>query len=125
MVELEGGGGGGWWYPPNMRHISFPTGAATEAKAACDDIARMLDRHLQARPTMATSVRDGWEGAYREEFDEAWRIQEIRLVRLKEDLQTLASRIETAMENVTAENDRRAGLREQYREEHWPAVGAS
>lgn len=49
----------------------------------------------------------------------------MRLIRLKEDLQTLARRIGAAMENVATENDRRERLREQYREEHRTAVRAN
>jgi hypothetical protein len=124
MAE-DAGGGGGWSYPADMQHISFPTGAATEAKTVCNRIASMLDGHLQNRPGMVSDARDGWEGAYREEFDETWRTQETRLVGLKEDLQTLASRIETAMGNVGTENERREGLREEYREEQSETAGAN
>lgn len=72
MAEVAGGGA---WYPPHMERIPFPTGAASEAKAVCERIAGMLDRDLGARPAMVEAARDGWEGVYRNEFDDTWRIQ--------------------------------------------------
>jgi uncharacterized protein YukE len=116
---------GGSSYPAHMQEIYFPTGTATEAKTVLDRIVRMLDTDLQARPGMVSSAQDGWEGAYRNEFDETWRIQETRLVSLKEDLQTLSGQIQTAMGNVASENERRATQREQYLEEQTEPAGAN
>jgi uncharacterized protein YukE len=113
MRPDEGGG-----YPAHMLEVYFPNSVATEAKTVLNRIVTLLNDDLQARPAMVSSAQDGWEGAYRTEFDETWRTQETRLVSLKEDLQTLAGQIQTAMENVSAENERRAGLREQYVEEN-------
>jgi hypothetical protein len=116
---------GGDSYPADMQPISFPTAAATEAKTVCERIASMLDRHLQARPGMVGSARDGWEGAYRTEFDETWSIQETRLIGLKDDLRTLAGRIGTAMSNASTLNTQRATARQQYREDHQTPAGAN
>jgi uncharacterized protein YukE len=113
MRPDEGGG-----YPAHMLEVYFPNSVATEAKTVLNRIVALLNDDLQARPAMVSSAQDGWEGAYRTEFDETWRTQETRLVSLKEDLQTLAGQIQTAMENVAAENERRATLREQYVEEN-------
>jgi uncharacterized protein YukE len=112
---------GGSTYPANMQPISFPTGPATEAKTVCERIAGMLDRHLQARPGMVGGAQDGWEGAYRTEFDETWRTQETRLNSLREDLRTLAGRIQTAMSNASTLNTQRANARTQYDQDHQPA----
>jgi uncharacterized protein YukE len=116
---------GGFSYPAHMQEITFPTGAATEAQTVLNRIAGLLDTSLQARPGMVAGAQDGWEGAYRQEFDETWRIQETRLANLKEDLQTLAGQIQTAMDNVAAENQHRSTQREQYLAEHSEPAGAN
>jgi uncharacterized protein YukE len=117
--------GGGFSYPAHMQEISFPTGTANEAKTVLNRVANLLDTSLQARPAMVSGAQDGWEGAYRQEFDDTWRIQETRLVGLKEDLQTLAGQIQTAIDNVAAENQSRATQREQYLEEQTEPAGAN
>lgn len=105
------------YYPAHMRPVSFPTALAETAQAACDRISSLLNEHLLARPDMVAGARDGWEGAYRDEFDETWRIQEVRLDGLKEDLRRLASRIGTALDNVETTNAQRATLRAEYLEQ--------
>jgi uncharacterized protein YukE len=117
--------GGGSSYPADMQPIPFPTAQATAAKTACERIASLLDRHLQARPGMVASARDGWEGAYRTEFDETWRTQEVRLNGLREDLRTLAGRIGTAMSNASTLNAQRANARADYDADHRTPAGAN
>lgn len=124
-VVLDPGGGGGYSYPAHMQPISFPTGAATKAKSACERIASLLDDHLSARPNMVSECQDGWEGAYRDEFDDTWRIQEHRLVGLKDDLRTLAGKIQTAMDDAETLNNQRATMREEYREDYSELAGAN
>jgi hypothetical protein len=124
-MAREDGGSLGMSYPAHMQPISFPNGTAEGAKTVLDRIVRMLDGDLQARPGIVSGAQDGWEGAYRNEFDETWRIQETRLVGLKEDLQTLSGQISTPMGNVQAENERRATQREQYLEEQTEPAGAN
>lgn len=102
------------YFPEHMRPVSFPTASAHAAIEVCDRIASMLNDHLLARPEFVGSAQDGWEGAYREEFDETWRLQEVRLGGLKEDLQRLSGNIATAMENVEATNSVRATQRTEY-----------
>jgi uncharacterized protein YukE len=117
--------GGGISYPAHMQEISFPNSLASEAKRVLNEVVGLLDGGLQTRPGMVSSAQDGWEGAYRQEFDETWRTQETRLVGLKEDLQTLASRIQTAMDNVETENQQRATERQEYLEEQTEPAGAN
>jgi hypothetical protein len=102
------------YYPAHMRPVSFPTAAAEAAKAACDRVAALLNEHLLARPQMVDGARDGWEGAFRVEFDETWSVQESRLNGLKEDLQRLSGSISTAMGNVATTNAQRATQRTNY-----------
>lgn len=125
MAHDSGGGGGGISYPAHMQEISFPTAEANEAKTVLNRVINMLDADLGERPNMVSDARDGWEGAYRDEFDETWSVQQTRLVGLKEDLQTLKGQIVTAMGNVATENERREGLREDYREEQSETAGAN
>src|SRR4029450_2716499 len=68
------------YYPERMRPVPFPTGGAQAAIDACDRIAALLESDLGARPGLVARARDGWEGAYRGEFDETVRTQEIRLL---------------------------------------------
>ena len=77
-------------YPAHLRPVRFPSATAEAARATCDRIAGLLDEHLLARPDLVNGARDGWEGAYRQEFDQAWSVQETRLAGLKDDLRTLA-----------------------------------
>jgi hypothetical protein len=112
-------------YPAHMQDVYFPNAQASAAKTVCERIATLLGDHLGARPAMVSNAHDGWEGAYRDEFDETWSIQETRLVGLKEDLQTLAGRLGTAMENVETINSQRATEREQYAAEQSEPAGAN
>jgi uncharacterized protein YukE len=105
------------FYPAHMRPIDFPTAEAAAAEETCDRIAGMLEDHLGARAGLVASAQDGWEGTYREEFDDTWATQSVRISGLKEDLRRLASQIATAAENVQAANSRRASLRVQYIED--------
>jgi hypothetical protein len=102
------------YYPERMRPVPFPTGGAQAAIDACDRIAALLESDLGARPGLVARARDGWEGAYRDEFDETWRTQEIRLAGLKEDLRRLSGQISAAMTNAAAINGQRATARANY-----------
>jgi hypothetical protein len=102
------------FYPEHMRPVSFPTADAEAAIEVCDRIAGLLNDHLLARPEFVGAARDGWEGACRDQFDETWRLQEVRLGGLKEDLQRLSGNIATAMENVRATNSVRTAQRVEY-----------
>lgn len=102
-------------YPDHMRAVTFPTAAAEAAKVVCDRIAALLNEHMLARTDLVAGARDGWEGAHRTEFDETWRLQQVRLDDLKQDLQRLSGNITTAMANVASVNTQRATLREDYR----------
>lgn len=113
------------FYPAEMRPISFPTGAAEAAKTVLTRIAGMLDEDLGARPGLVSRAQDGWEGAFRDEFDETWSPQSTRLAGLKEDLQTLAGKLTTAMENVTTLNSQRTTQRETYLAEQTEPAGAN
>ncbi len=117
--------GGGSSYPADMQPIPFPTAQATEAKTVCERIASLLDGHLRARPGMVSSAEDGWEGAYRDDFAETWRTQEVRLTGLREDLRTLAGRIQTAMSNASTLNTQRANARVQYDADQRTPAGTS
>ncbi|MGH9234360.1 MAG: hypothetical protein ACRD0R_13610 [Acidimicrobiales bacterium] len=110
-------------YPAHMQAISFPTAAAQAAKTVCDRIAALLNEHLLARPGLVDGARDGWEGGFRAEFDETWRLQEVRLGALKEDLQRLSGDISTALTNVSTINAQRAAQREEYRAQHQTPTG--
>jgi hypothetical protein len=110
-------------YPAHMRAIAFPTAAAQAAKTVCDRIAALLNEHLLARPGLVQGARDGWEGSFRAEFDEAWQLQEVRLGGLKEDLQRLSGDIATALTNVSTINAQRATQREEYRAQHQTPTG--
>jgi uncharacterized protein YukE len=105
------------FYPAHMRPIDFPEAEATAAQETCNRIADLLGDHLGARADLVSSARDGWEGAYREEFDDTWSTQSTRLSNLKEDLRQLAGKIATAAENVVSANARRATMRRQYLED--------
>jgi hypothetical protein len=116
-------------YPARMRPVPFPTGRAQTASAACDRVAALLESDLGARPGLVAGARDGWEGAYRVEFDDTWRTQETRLIGLKEDLRRLSGRIATAAVNAAAINSQRATdranyLAEQQRQSQTTGVGA-
>ncbi|HKE73709.1 MAG TPA: hypothetical protein VKB57_08860 [Acidimicrobiales bacterium] len=102
------------YYPERMRPVPFPTASAQAAIAVCDRIAALLESDLGARPGLVAGARDGWEGAYRVEFDETWRIQEVRLAGLKEDLRRLSGQITTAVNNAAAINGQRATARANY-----------
>jgi hypothetical protein len=110
-------------YPAHMQAISFPTDAAQAAKTVCDRIAALLNQHLLARPGLVEGARDGWEGGFRAEFDETWRLQELRLGALKEDLQRLSGDISTALTDVSTINAQRAAQREEYRAQHQTPTG--
>jgi hypothetical protein len=111
-------------YPADMQAISFPTAAAEAAKTVCDRVAALLNEHLLARPGLVEAARDGWEGSFRIEFDETWRLQEVRLAGLKEDLQRLSGDITTALTNVSTMNAQRASQREEYRAQVRTPTGA-
>jgi hypothetical protein len=102
------------YYPERMRPVPFPTGRAQAAIAASDRIAALLESDLGARPALVAEARDGWEGAYRVEFDETWRTQEARLIGLKEDLRRLSGQMATAMANAEAINSQRASDRANH-----------
>jgi uncharacterized protein YukE len=97
-----------------MRPISFPFGEASTAQATCDRVASLLGEHLGARADLVATARDGWEGSYRDEFDDTWSTQSTRLSGLQEDLRLLSGKIATAVENVNAANERRATMRIHY-----------
>lgn len=111
-------------YPDQMRAVSFPTATAEAARTACDRVAALLNDHLLARADLVAGAQDGWEGAFRVEFDETWRLQEVRLTGLKEDLLRLSGAITTAVTNVETINAHRASMREAYRAEHPTVRGA-
>ncbi|MGH9187423.1 MAG: hypothetical protein ACRD0U_16675 [Acidimicrobiales bacterium] len=113
------------FYPAHMRPLYFPTVFGPAAIATCRRIAAMLGDHLGTRATLVTDARDGWEGAFRQEFDETWSPQSYRVDGLKQDLQTLAGKIETAMSNVATINSQRATMREQYLREQTAPTGGN
>lgn len=105
----------GWsTYPADMQPVPFPTASAEAALTVCDRIASLLQDHLDARPDLVAAARDGWEGAYRDEFDETWSVQSERLSGLKDDLRRLAGRIDDAIGNADTINEQRAELRRDH-----------
>jgi len=102
------------YYPARLRPVPFSTGRAEAAVAACDRVAALLEADLGARPGLVAAARDGWEGAYRTEFDETWRTQEARLIGLKDDLRRLSGQIAGAQANAAALNAQRAAGRADY-----------
>ena len=103
-------------YPEHMRAVYFPTATAQAAIAVCDRIAALLNDHLLARADLVAGARDGWEGAFRTEFDETWSVQETRLDGLKQDLQRLSGKLATAITTADGINAQRATVRQEYRE---------
>lgn len=110
-------------YPPHLQTIHFPTAKAEAAKTVCDRIAGLLDDHLTARATLVSTVREEWSGAHRDEFDDAWSVQEHRLIGMKQSLQTLSGDLEDAIDGVADENSSRAAGRTQWLQDNpgpWP-----
>jgi hypothetical protein len=101
-------------YPSDLRPLSFPTAQASAAKVVLDRIAAVLEQDLTARPGLVQTAQDGWEGAYRQEFDETWSTQSVRLAGLKEDLRRLSGQLTTAMETAASINEGRATQRATY-----------
>jgi hypothetical protein len=97
-----------------MRPVQFPAAAAGEAQEVCERVAALLDGHLTARPGMVEGARDGWEGTYRDEFDDTWTVQETRLVGLREDLVRLGARLAAAAEAAVTIDGQRATARSEY-----------
>jgi len=101
-------------YPASMQAVPFPTGAAEAAKVACEQVATVLGDHLEARAGLAATARDGWEGRYRDEFDDTWGDLGEHLAGLKEGLQLLAGRIADASAAAASINGHRAELRADW-----------
>jgi hypothetical protein len=99
-----------------MRAVDFPTAEAHAAIEVCDRIAAQLNDHLLARAPLVTAAQDGWEGAFRAEFDDTWSPQQARLDGLKQDLQRLSGTLSTAISSAATINAQRAEMRREHRE---------
>ena len=116
--KIPDDGGSDWsYYPAHMRPLSFPFPQADAARIVCRRIASLLESHLTARPGLLTTVRDGWEGKFHDEFETTWSPQSYRLPGLKEDLALLAGKIDDAIARANTINSQRATLRTQYLED--------
>jgi hypothetical protein len=104
------------YYPAHMQAITFPTAQAQAAIEVCDRIAALLNDHLLARAPLVSAAQDGWEGAFRTEFDDAWSTQQARIDGLKQDLQRLSGKLSTAISSAATINAQRAEMRREHRE---------
>jgi hypothetical protein len=107
-------GSSGSSIPAQLQTVPFPSTEAQAAKTVCGRIAALLDNDLRARPGLVATAQDGWEGVFREEFDETWSSQSIRLSGLKEDLLRLVGAIDDAVANVAIINLQRANARDEH-----------
>ncbi|HEY8524315.1 MAG TPA: hypothetical protein VIL48_05085 [Acidimicrobiales bacterium] len=82
--------------------VDFPWEAAGSAISAINAAVSELESQLGARPGMIETLSD-WEGAFRDEFDDAHSRIMSSASGIKEALASLASSIVTGAENANAE----------------------
>ncbi|MDP8960918.1 MAG: hypothetical protein M3N32_04800 [Actinomycetota bacterium] len=115
---------------PNWQDVRFNQAAAREALEQCRSVAAELRSISQQRSGLASLAREGWQGRYRDEFDEdlAARISGARTAAAL--LDALALAIEAAAEGALQEQRGRERQRQLWRQQQaakatpgWPAAG--
>ncbi|MDP8931245.1 MAG: hypothetical protein M3O70_22415 [Actinomycetota bacterium] len=114
---------------PNWQDVRFNQAAASEAIEQCRSVAAELRRTNQERNGLASLAREGWQGRYRDEFDEDLPSLTAGASTVAALLDALALAIEAAAEGAMQEQGAREQQRQQWRQKQaaesagtWPAT---
>ena len=105
-------------YPPGSESVTFDYGLADAAAQRCTHAATSLHHATGRRHDLAAAAQSQWKGPFRDRFDGQLHSIETAAGELEADLRRLAGTIRSAAEAARLENQRRSGLRAQYRHDH-------
>jgi hypothetical protein len=100
--------------PPGLEPIPLDEAAAYEAVDACRRVATAVDAAAETRQRAAVEAQREWRGPARDEFDVGLARVQGEAVDLAADLRAMAGAISRAVDDIRAENVRRAAERAQW-----------